>query len=122
MNVGSLILVLIFIFACLGNRLFAKVMIQGSLDPDFINFMTFESSFFTLLTVMTGEGWYNVMADVSKQNDIDYNCIENSTYEDFLSAGETTVNCGNPMSTLFFILYVFWCSIILVNLFIAVTL
>lgn len=40
-NVGSLILVLIFIFSCLGNRLFAKIMITGSLDPDFINFMTF---------------------------------------------------------------------------------
>lgn len=74
MNVGSLIMVLIFIFSCLGNRLFAKVMIYGSLDPYLINFMTFENSFFTLLTVMTGEGWYNIMADVAKQKDIDYNC------------------------------------------------
>ena len=65
MNVGSLIIILIFIFSCLGNRLFAKVKISGSLDNDLINFKTFENSFFTLLMVMTGEGWYNIMADVS---------------------------------------------------------
>jgi len=41
-NVGSLILVLIFIFSCLGNRLFATIMVSGSLDPHFINFMTFQ--------------------------------------------------------------------------------
>lgn len=75
-NVGSLILVLIFIFSCLGNRLFATVMINGSLDPHFLNFMTFQQSFFTLITVMTGEGWYEIMIDLSKQQDIDYDCIE----------------------------------------------
>ena len=40
-NVGSLILVLIFIFSCLGNRMFSKVMISGSMDDELINFMTF---------------------------------------------------------------------------------
>ena len=83
-NVGSLIIVLIFIFSCLGNRLFAKVMITGSLDENFINFMTFESSFFTLVTVMTGEGWYQIMADLQKDKDIDYDCIQNPTYLDYL--------------------------------------
>lgn len=121
-NVGSLILVLIFIFSCLGNRLFATVMVSGSLDAHFINFMTFQQSFFTLVTVMTGEGWYEIMADVSKKKDIDYDCIENPTYRDYIQAGHTTVGCGSDLSQGFFMLYVFWCSLILVNLFIAVTL
>ena len=77
-------MVLIFIFSCLGNRLFAKVMTTGSLDPDFLNFMTFERSFFTLITVMTGEGWYEKMNDLSRHQDIDYNCIEDPTYNDFV--------------------------------------
>lgn len=121
-NVGSLILVLIFIFSCLGNRLFAKIMITGSLDHDFINFMTFQDSFVTLITVMTGEGWYDKMNDLQKAKDIEYDCIDDPTYMDYVQAGEKTVGCGTKVSTTFFILYVFWCSLILVNLFIAVTL
>lgn len=84
LNVGGLIMVLIFIFSCLGNRLFAKVMTTGSLDPDFLNFMTFERSFFTLITVMTGEGWYEKMNDLSRHQDIEYDCIEDPTYNDFV--------------------------------------
>ena len=71
---------------------------------------------------MTGEGWYAIMADLDKRRDIDYECIENPTYQDYVNAGKTTIGCGSHVSQTFFILYVFWCSLILVNLFIAVTL
>lgn len=84
--------------------------------------MTFQQSFFTLLTVMTGEGWHEIMSDLRKQKDINYDCMENPSYQDYVAAGNMTIGCGNDFSTVFFILYVFWCSLILVNLFIAVTL
>lgn len=71
---------------------------------------------------MTGEGWYNKMNDLQKSKDIEYDCINDPTFMDFVQADEKTVGCGTKISSTFFILYVFWCSLILVNLFIAVTL
>jgi len=122
-NVGSLILVLIFILSCLGNRLFATIKISGSLDDDFLNFKNFKQSYLTLITVMTGEGWYEIVSDLSKyKKEVDYDCIQNPTYQDYVKAGNKPVGCGLRFSNLYFLFYVFWCTLVLVNLFIAVTL
>jgi len=64
-NVGSLIVVMIYIFSTTGNRLFADVKLSGTLDHH-RNFQTFGNSFLTLITVMTGEGWYEIMHDLSR--------------------------------------------------------
>jgi hypothetical protein len=82
-NVGGLIAVIIYIFAVLGNRLFANIMLSGSLDH-YKNFQEPGTSIMTLIMIMTGEGWYEFMADLSKQNDVDFPCIENPTYQDYV--------------------------------------
>lgn len=119
-NVGSLIVVMIFIFSTVGYRLFAPVKFNGILDND-RNFQSFRRSFLTLIMVMTGEGWYEVMNALSRQKDTSFDCIENPTYEDY-AKDKKTVGCGHQSTIYFFILYVFFVSLILVNLFIAVTL
>lgn len=64
-NVGSLILVMIYIFSTTGNRLFAPVKLNGVLDNN-RNFQTLKNSFLTLIMVMTGEGWYELMGALSR--------------------------------------------------------
>lgn len=71
---------------------------------------------------MTGEGWYEIMNDLERQNEVDFECIESPTYYDYKSNDFETVGCGTKASRVFFVLYVFSVSLILVNLFIAVTL
>lgn len=77
--------------------------------------------------VMTGEGWYELMNALSREKDTSFDCIQNPTYEDYalkneISSKKETIGCGHETSIYFFILYVFFVSLILVNLFIAVTL
>ena len=48
--------------------------------------------------------------------------MENPTYEDYVNNDKTTVGCGSPYAYLFFIFYIYIVSLILLNLFIAVTL
>ena len=87
------------------------------------NFLTFGSSFLTLIAVMTGENWYELMFDLVVQPSIDFDCKQDATYDDYVEAGHKAVGCGNRViSTIFFILYVFSVLIVLVNLFVAVTL
>jgi hypothetical protein len=71
---------------------------------------------------MTGEGWYEIMNDLEQMEDVDFECTMDPTYEDYASNDFQTVGCGTKGSRVFFVLYVFSVSLILVNLFIAVTL
>lgn len=65
-NVGSLIIVMIFIFSAIGNRIFAKVMLSEPLNET-KNFQTFGSAFMTLIISMTGEGWYEFVGALGKK-------------------------------------------------------
>jgi hypothetical protein len=76
----------------------------------------------TMIIVMTGEGWYDVMGDLSQGKGIAFDCIEDPSYKDYVDNGYKTVGCGTKSASIFFLLYVFIVTLILVNLFIAVTL
>jgi hypothetical protein len=75
-----------------------------------------------MISVMTGEGWYEIMEDLERKNEADFECIDDPTYYNYKDNNFITVGCGTRASRIFFILYVFVVSLILVNLFIAVTL
>ena len=64
-NVGILVLILIYMFSILFNRLFAMIKIGGNLN-DLLNFQSFWSSFLTLIVIMTGEDWPNTMFDIGR--------------------------------------------------------
>ena len=124
-NVGGLIIVLIYIFTVIGGRLFAKVKIENSvaIDDHHKNFKNFGNSFLTLIIIMTGEGWYEIMEDYSKGPTINSDCIVNPTWQDYVENDYKTIGCGRTLvSIVFFGTYVFIVSLILLNLFIAVTL
>jgi hypothetical protein len=53
-NIGSLLLLLILIYAILGVYLFAEVRPNGILDVH-ANFQTVGSAFLTLIKILTGE-------------------------------------------------------------------
>ena len=64
-NVGSLIIVMIFIFSAVGNRLFAKVKLNPPLNEN-KNFKSIGNAFITLIISMTGEGWYEFVGALGK--------------------------------------------------------
>jgi len=70
---------MIFIFAAVGNRLFAKVMLSEPLNSN-KNFQTFGNAYITLIISMTGEGWYEFVGALGKQRSVDFDCIEDPTY------------------------------------------
>ncbi len=88
-NIGSLLLLLIMIYAILGVYLFAEVKLNGALDVH-ANFQSIGTAFLTLIRVISGENWPLIMEAVSRKKDLDYDCIENSDYNDYLRN-----NCKN---------------------------
>lgn len=75
-NIGSLLLLIILIYAILGVYLFAEVMLSGALD-EHANFQTIGKAFLTLIRTVSGEEWPLIMEALSRQPDLNFECIEN---------------------------------------------
>ena len=82
-NIGSLLLLVIFIYSVLGVYLFAEVKHNGELNYH-ANFTSIGAAFLTLIRAMTGEKWPMIMNALSRKLDLDYNCIENPSYQDYI--------------------------------------
>eukprot|EP00794_Sanderia_malayensis_P016877 gene16877-18582_t len=102
-----LILMLFFIYAVIGMQLFGKV----KLDPktqinEFNNFRSFFHSLQVLFRCATGEAWHLVMLACSGQ--------ALCHYSDHVKCGSTSA------SIVYFCSFYFFCSFLLLNLFVAV--
>ena len=64
-NVGSLLFLLMFVYAVLGMNLFGEIAPKGQIQPLHISFRTFGSSLLTLFRVFTGDGWGTVLSMLS---------------------------------------------------------
>jgi voltage-gated sodium channel type II alpha len=89
LNISLLIVLVLTIYSILGVYLFAPVMLNGALDVH-ANFQTKRTAFMTLVRVATGEGWPDLMAALSRGYDLDYKCVSNPSYADYVRN-----NCKN---------------------------
>ena len=67
-NIGSLLLLIILIYAILGVYLFSTVRLSGDLNEN-ANFQSVGTAFITLIRIATGEKWQNLMKALSRKND-----------------------------------------------------
>lgn len=111
-NIGTLLFLVLFIYAIIGMSAFGRVQKEGSLD-DIVNFETFGNSMMLLFRLSTGSGWNDVMSSLSAQPpDCD------PTYQGFPEG-----NCGSPLgAAAYLITYIVIVFMIIVNMYIAVIL
>ena len=67
-NIGGLMILIIFIYSVIGVSLFATVRMQAPMN-DHLNFRNVGNSFLTLIRVATGENWNHLLNTVG----MDYN-------------------------------------------------
>ncbi|KAG4066428.1 hypothetical protein HA402_007064 [Bradysia odoriphaga] len=104
-----LIAMLFFIYAVVGMQVFGNIEI----DPDTSitrhnNFQEFSKALMLLFRSSTGEAWPNIMLD----------CMQNRNCEE--SSGKKHGECGSPVSVIYFVSFIFFCSFLMLNLFVAV--
>lgn len=110
-NIGTLLFLVIFIYAIIGMSAFGRVKKQGYLD-DIVNFETFGSSMMLLFRLSTGSGWNDIMNALSLQPP---DCDPNK--------GFPKGNCGSPLGAAgYLISYIVIVFMIIVNMYIAVIL
>ncbi|PFX17439.1 Sodium channel protein type 4 subunit alpha B [Stylophora pistillata] len=112
LNVGTLLFLVIFIYAIIGMSTFGHVKKQKSLDNT-VNFETFGRSMMLLFRLSTGAGWNDILESLMlREPDCD------PDYEGFPNG-----NCGYPVGAVIYLVsYIFIVFLIIVNMYIAIIL
>lgn len=113
--VGALIFLLFFIFCIVGMQMFSHITLEHPVEPwseinRHNNFRAFFPAFQVLFRCATGENWPNIMLACTGPAKCDPN-IKGKKPED---------TCGSVIAYPYFILFIFLCSFLMLNLFVAV--
>jgi voltage-gated sodium channel type IV alpha len=85
-NVGSLLFLIIYVYAVIGISLFANTKMSADQDER-VNFQNLTNAFLTLIQIATGENWDVLLNQNNRGNTPEHSCIVNATYEDYINAG-----------------------------------
>ncbi|KAJ0001017.1 hypothetical protein NQD34_006037 [Periophthalmus magnuspinnatus] len=106
-----LIAMLFFIYAIIGMQLFGNIAIEEdgeSAINQHNNFRTFIQALMLLFRSATGEAWHEIMLA----------CLGNKECDPL--SGNTEPECGSQVAYLYFVSFIFFCSFLMLNLFVAV--
>jgi hypothetical protein len=117
LNVSLLLVLLLFIYACLGMGLFSTLAPGEVIGPD-INFHNFGNALLLVFRVSTGEEWHKIMYDTVNDRP---NCTTDAQSAKDLDR-DGPRGCGTFMGYPFFITFTSFVSIVILNIIIAVIL
>ncbi|KAM9612524.1 voltage-dependent P/Q-type calcium channel subunit alpha-1A isoform 4-T4 [Morphnus guianensis] len=107
-----LIAMLFFIYAIIGMQVFGNIGIEEEDDESAItqhnNFRTFFQALMLLFRSATGEAWHEIMLSCLSGKPCDQN------------SGIKEDECGNEFAYFYFVSFIFLCSFLMLNLFVAV--
>ncbi len=114
LNIGTLLFLIMFIYAIMGMNFFMYVVETGSFNA-VVNFKTFGSSFCLLFRISTAAGWNGVLQAAMVQPP---KCSTKKVKE-----WNYNNNCGSPLlAVVYFVSYVALIVLIMINMYIAVIL
>ncbi|CDW81684.1 voltage-gated ion channel superfamily [Stylonychia lemnae] len=117
-NVGSLLILFIFIYSILGVYMFADIRLNGELNHN-ANFQNVSNAFLLLIRISTGGNWSKLMYSLQKASNLQYQCIQDPTFKDYKNAG----SCGGLVFPyIYFFSYILLVDLIYLKLFIAIIL
>ncbi|KAG8192014.1 hypothetical protein JTE90_001744 [Oedothorax gibbosus] len=103
-----LIAMLFFIYAIIGMQVFGNIQLNPDKEINrHNNFQTFVQSLILLFRCATGEAWQAIMLDCVK----DRACDPKTNKQD---------ECGSNLAYSYFVSFIFFCSFLMLNLFVAV--
>ncbi|XP_051570511.1 voltage-dependent P/Q-type calcium channel subunit alpha-1A [Myxocyprinus asiaticus] len=106
-----LIAMLFFIYAIIGMQLFGNIAIEEDSESAINlhnNFRTFFQALMLLFRSATGEAWHDIMLSCLGKKECDP------------LSGNTEAECGSEFAYLYFVSFIFLCSFLMLNLFVAV--
>ena len=122
MNLGGLMLLIIYVYAVIGMNIFGTIKLKPPMHSR-LNFQNIQNSFTSLLRITTGENWNDLMNALGMGHSWYNECKDDPTYEDYVKNGREPIGCGSyAFAYAFFASYLIVLTLIFLNLFIAVIL
>nr|AAO83841.1 voltage-dependent non-L-type calcium channel alpha-1 subunit isoform A [Lymnaea stagnalis] len=111
-----LILMLFFIYAIIGMQVFGSIKLDSKTSINrHNNFRTFFSALTLLFRCATGEAWQQIMQSCLAGQPCDPESIRDDDPPDMAESG-----CGTNIAYMYFVSFIFLCSFLMLNLFVAV--
>ena len=85
-NIGSLLLLILYIYALAGVIIFGEVKRNGVIN-NIINFEQFGNALLTLFIIATGDSWSDIGSAFLKRRSVDFDCKEDPSYQDYVDNG-----------------------------------
>ena len=114
-----LIAMLFFIYAIIGMQIFGNIGFNSETEYNrHVNFQTFGAGVLVLFRCATGEAWPSIMLACEAGVACDPGAHEyNETTGKIINPDK---KCGSPMAYFYFVSFIFLCSFLMLNLFVAV--
>ncbi len=110
---------LFFIYAIVGMQLFGSLIADPTTTIErHNNFRHIFNALMLLFRCATGEGWPDIMLDARAGRPCDERALEYNETTGLLKNPDQ--NCGSNLTYLYFVSFIFLCSFIMLNLFVAV--
>ncbi|XP_060526741.1 voltage-dependent calcium channel type A subunit alpha-1 isoform X5 [Cylas formicarius] len=103
-----LIAMLFFIYAIIGMQVFGNINLPSDSINRHNNFRNFIQGLMLLFRCATGENWPSIMLSCVKGQECDPN------------TGKEGKECGSNLAYMYFVSFIFFCSFLMLNLFVAV--
>ncbi|ERL87185.1 hypothetical protein D910_04585 [Dendroctonus ponderosae] len=103
-----LIAMLFFIYAIIGMQVFGNIKLPSESINRHNNFRNFIQGLMLLFRCATGENWPSIMLSCIKGQECDTN------------TGKIGKECGSNLAYMYFVSFIFFCSFLMLNLFVAV--
>ncbi|KAK0065730.1 voltage-dependent calcium channel type A subunit alpha-1, partial [Biomphalaria pfeifferi] len=111
-----LILMLFFIYAIIGMQVFGTIILDSkSSITRHNNFRSFSSALLLLFRCATGEAWQQIMLSCLSGQACDPESLRPDDPPDMAETG-----CGSDIAYMYFVSFIFLCSFLMLNLFVAV--
>ncbi|KAH9505340.1 hypothetical protein Btru_058406 [Bulinus truncatus] len=111
-----LILMLFFIYAIIGMQVFGTIRLDSKTSINrHNNFRSFFSALTLLFRCATGEAWQQIMQSCLAGRPCDPESIRSTDPSDMAESG-----CGTNIAYIYFVSFIFLCSFLMLNLFVAV--
>lgn len=86
-NLLLLLIIFMVMYSLIGVELFAYLKPQQYVNGIDIHFKDFFFSFYSLMRVVTTDGWFTIVADCSRQMEPNFTCVPVDTYDDYAKNG-----------------------------------
>jgi hypothetical protein len=101
-NTGTLLFLIMYVYSIIGIQLFSTAAWNDWGTNDLFNYTSFPLAFLSIIAIGTGDAGPGLMLGTTRSYSIEWQCVKNPTYEDYVANDFIPVGCGSGLGGIWF--------------------